>query len=90
MDFDKIKPLAEAYAYPDIDAKNLKALAVVAKTMFQQQCQDKVSSTQDVLQVLLDMECAVLGLVVFTKLVLTRDVVSVSTSRSRDGLETCF
>ena len=48
LDFDTMKPLAEAYAYLGIDASNLKAQAVVAKTMFQQQCQDKVSSTQDV------------------------------------------
>jgi len=43
LDFDTMKPLAKAYAYLDIDANNLKAQAVVAKTMFTQQCQDKVS-----------------------------------------------
>ena len=65
-----MKPLAEAYAYLGIDANNLKAQAVVVKTMFKHHCQDKVSATQDVLQVLLGMECAFLDLVVFTKLVL--------------------
>lgn len=82
LDFDTMKPLTEAYAYLGIDANNLKAQAVVAKTMFQQQCQDKVSSTQDVLQVLLSMECAFLDLVVFTKLVLTIPVSSAGAERS--------
>jgi len=88
LDFPTMQPLAEAYAYLGIDCDRLKAQAVVAKAMFQLHIESSAkSSTPDVLQTLLGMECAFSDLVIFTKLVITIPVSSAGAERSFSAMK---
>jgi hypothetical protein len=88
LDFPTMKPLAEAYAYLGIDSNSLKAQAVVAKTMFRSHIGPPAKTcTQDILQTLLQMECAFKDLAIFTKLVLTIPVSSAGAERSFSAMK---
>jgi hypothetical protein len=85
LDFDAMRPLAEAFAYLGIDREKLKAQAIVAKNMFESN--SKASSPDTVLKLLTDMKFAFPDLVLFTKLVLTIPVSSAGAERSFSAMK---
>ena len=79
MNFNVMKPLAEAYAYLGIDCDKLQCQSQVAKNMFQAELSSV--TVQNVMEKLVQMQCAFPDLVKFCRVVLTIPVSSASAER---------
>jgi hypothetical protein len=80
LDYQAMKPLAEAYSYLGIRCDKLHSQTVVAKDMFG--CEIENSTTETVLQKLTEMKSAFPDLATFARLVLTMPVSSAGAERS--------
>jgi len=87
LNFNRMLPIAEMFAYLGLDAHRLRAQASVAWNMFRTttgsaNCASNVSSAHDVLVELVKMATAFPDLLLFTRIVLTIPIASASAERS--------
>jgi hypothetical protein len=80
LDYDVMKPLADAFSYLGIDASKLQFQCVVAKHMFASGIETE--TMESVFKKLIDLKCAFADLVKFAQLVFTVPVSSAGAERS--------